>query len=119
LGRPLAFFLSPGQASDLEGADVLLPQLEAPILIGDKGYDADGRVRDKLAAEQKTAVIPPKSNRKAPASYDKELYKKRHRIENLFGKLKDYRALATRYDKLARNFLSGVYLAAAILWTDS
>lgn len=85
-------------------------------MIADKGYDADERVRVVLAAAGKTAVIPPRSNRKEPAVYDKELYKKRHKIENFFSRLKDFRAIATRYDKTARNFLSGVYLAATAIW---
>jgi transposase len=71
-----------------------------------------------LARAGKTAVIPPRRNRRNPALYDKELYNKRHRIENFFSRLKDFRALATRYEKMARNFLSGVYLAAAIIWLD-
>jgi transposase len=91
-------------------------------LIGDKGYDADQRVRNVLAAAGKRAVIPPRRNRKDPVPFsedDKELYKQRHRIENLFGRLKDYRGIATRYEKTARNFLSGIHLAAAILWINS
>ncbi len=108
--------LTPGQASDLAGADLLLPQLAADTVIGDKGYDADARVRAVLATAGKTAVIPPRRHRKRPVEYDPELYKERHHIENFFSKLKDYRALATRYDKLARNYLSGIYLAATIIW---
>ena len=95
--------------------------IQADVLIADKGYDADKRVRAVLAQAGKIAVIPPRRNRKRPAPYDedvKELYKKRHRIENFFSRLKDFRAIATRYDKTARNFLSGVYLAAAIIWLD-
>jgi transposase len=88
------------------------------VLIADKGYDADQRVRAVLARAGKTAVIPPRRNRKRPAFYDKELYKKRHHIENFFSRLKDFRALATRYEKTAQNFLAGVYLAAAIIWLD-
>ena len=94
----------------------MLPQIASDTLIGDKAYDADERVRDVLAAGGKTGVIPPRSNRKSPAEYDKELYKRRHHIENFFSRLKDYRAIATRYDKLAKNYLSGIYLAAAISW---
>jgi transposase len=71
-----------------------------------------------LAAAGKTAVIPPRRNRKNPAFYDRELYKKRHRIENFFSRLKDFGALATRYDKTALNFLCGVYLAAITIWLD-
>lgn len=87
-------------------------------MIAGKGYDADRRVRAVLAAEGKTAVIPARRNRKNPASYDKELYKKRHHIENFFSRLKDFRAIATRYEKTARNFLAGLYLTAAIIWLD-
>jgi len=99
----------------------LAQTIQADVLIADKGYDADKRVRAVLAQAGKIAVIPPRRNRKRPAPYDedaKELYKKRHRIENFFSRLKDFRAIATRYDKTARNFLSGVYLAAAIIWLD-
>jgi transposase len=64
LGHPTGFLLTPGQASDREGADALLPVLEAPIVLADKGYDADERVLQPLAQAGKTAVIPPKANRK-------------------------------------------------------
>ena len=104
--------------SDLVGFDALAGAIASDVLIGDKGYDADRRVRAVLAAAGKTAVIPPRRNRRNPTSYDKELYKKRHHIENFFGRLKDYRAIATRFEKTARNFLSGIYLAAAILWLN-
>jgi transposase len=102
----------------LQGFDGLADTIQAEVVIADKGYDADKRVRAVLAQAGKTAVIPPRRNRKNPASYDKELYKKRHHIENFFSRLKDFRALATRYDKTARNFLAGVYLAAAVIWLD-
>ncbi len=102
----------------MQGFDGLAETISADVLIADKGYDADRRVRAVLAAAGKTAVIPPRRNRKSPASYDKELYKKRHLIENFFSRLKDFRALATRYEKTAQNFLAGVYLAAAIIWLN-
>ena len=91
-------------------------QITAPVLIADRGYDADKRVREVLTQAGKEAVIPPRKNRKEPVEYDKEMYKKRHKIENWFSRLKDYRGIATRFDKLAASFLSGVYLAAAIIW---
>ena len=69
-----------------------------------------------LGQAGKTAVIPPKGNRKEPRPYDKELYKARHLIENFFAKLKQFRAIATRYDKTARNFLAAIHLAAAYVW---
>jgi transposase len=73
--------------------------IEAPIVIADKGYDADERVLQPLAQAGKTAVIPPKANRKEPRAYDRERYKARHRIENFFCQLKQFRAIATRYDQ--------------------
>ena len=117
-GDPTDFVLTPGQASELDGADQLLPNILADTVLADKGFDADKRVRDPLAKAGKTAVIPPKSNRKNPASCDMELYKRRHYIENFFSKLKDFRAIATRYDKLAKNFLAGIYFAAAVIWLN-
>jgi transposase len=118
LGNPLAFMLTPGQAHDLEGADVLLPQMAAGTLLADKAFDADKRVIEPLLAAGKTTVIPPKSNRKIQRHYDKEAYKARHLIENFFCKLKQYRAIATRYDKTARNFLAAIHLVAAIIWLN-
>ena len=115
LGNPLAFFLTPGQAHDLEGADALLPQMKADTVLADKAFDADGRVIEPLLAAGKTPVIPSKSNRKIPRDFDKELYKARHLIENFICKLKQFRAIATRYDKTARNFLAGIHLAASAI----
>ena len=118
LGNPLAFLLTPGQAHDLEGADVLLPQMQADTLLADKAFDADERVIEPLLAAGKSPVIPSKSNRKIPRAYDKEMYKARHLIENFFCKLKQFRAIATRYDKTARNFLAAIHLVAAIIWLN-
>ena len=118
LGNPMAFFLTGGQAHDLEGADELLPKLEADTLLADKAFDADERVIEPLLAAGKTPVIPPKRSRKTKRSFDKELYKARHLIENFYCKLKQYRAIATRYDKTARNFLAGIHLAAAVIWLN-
>jgi transposase len=115
LGNPTGFTLTPGQAHDLQGADMLLPQMKADILIADKAYDAEERVLNPLAAAGKTVVIPPKSNRKVQREYDKELYKERRLIENFFLKLKQYRAIATRYDKTDKAFLAAIYAAAAII----
>ena len=116
LGNPIDFHLTPGQASDLEGADVLLPLLEADTVLADKGYDADDRVLQVLQKAGKTAVIPPKANRKVQREYDKHLYKARHLVENFFANLKQFRAIATRYDKTARNFIGAIYFAASIIW---
>ena len=113
LGNPVAFFLTGGQAHDLVGADNLLPSMQADMLLADKAFDADERVIAPLLAAGKIPVIPPKANRKRPRQYDKELYKTRHLIENFFAKIKQFRAIATRYDKTARNFLAAIHLAAA------
>jgi transposase len=118
LGNPTGFALSPGQAHDLEGADALLPDLAADTLIADKAFDADERVLKPLAEAGKAAVIPPKGNRKAPRPYDRNLYKARHLIENFFAKLKQFRAIATRYDKRAVHFLGAIHLAAATIWLN-
>ena len=114
----MGFLLTPGQAHDLEGADALLPDMAAEALLADKAFDADERVIEPLLAKGKSVVIPPKSNRKIQRDYDKEAYKARHLIENFFCKLKQYRAIATRYDKTARNFLGAIHLAAAIIWLN-
>ena len=118
LGNPLRFLLTPGQVHDLIGADALLPQMAADVLIADKAFDADDRVIRPLASAGKSAVIPPRQNRTAPRPFDQELYKTRHLIENFFCKLKQFRAIATRYDKTARNFLAAVHLAAATIWLN-
>jgi len=118
LGNPLRFLLTPGQVHDLVGADALLPQMAADVLIADKAFDADDRVIRPLASAGKSAVIPPRQNRTAPRPFDQELYKTRHLIENFFCKLKQFRAIATRYDKTARNFLAAVHLAAATIWLN-
>ncbi len=118
LGNPVGFLLTGGQAHDLQGADHLLPGMEADTLIADKAFDADKRVLEPLAAAGKAAVIPPKANRVVQRDYDRDLYKARHLIENFFAKLKQFRAIATRYDKTARNFLAGIHLAAIAIWLN-
>jgi transposase len=91
LGNPIGFHLTGGEAHDLVGADQLLAGLKADALIADKAFDAEKRVIDPLTAAGKTAVIPPKSNRRKPRTLDRELYKARHLIENFFAKLKQPR----------------------------
>ena len=118
LGNPVALFLSGGQEHDLLGADHLIPTMQARTLIADKAFDADVRVLEPLAAAGKQAVIPSKANRLIPRNLDRDLYKARHLIENFFAKLKQFRAIATRYDKTARNFLAGVHLAAITIWLN-
>ena len=83
--------------------------------MGDKAYDS-AELREKLKDRGTKPVIPNKSNRKLPFRFNKKSYKKRHRIENAFCRLKDFWRIATRYDKLARNFLASICLVAAIVW---
>lgn len=116
MGNPTGFFLTGGHVHDLAGADELLDNLQADALLADKAYDAEKRVRERLQEKGCEAVIPSRANRKKPYPYDKELYKARHLIENFFAKLKQYRGIATRYDKTACNFLGAIYLVASVIW---
>ena len=106
--------LTPGQAHDLTCAEPLIDSADPEALIGDKAYDADLLI-DTLNRRQITPVIPPKANRKIVRACDFALYCERNLVERFFNKLKHFRAIATRYDKLARNFLAGVQLASAII----
>ncbi len=115
LGNPTAFHLTGGQASDLAGADALLPGLAAPLLSADKGYDAEARVLAPLREAGKGAVIAPRRNRKGGREYDRDRYQARHLIENFCCTRKQFRASATRYDKPARNSLAALYLAATAI----
>ena len=102
--------------SDFKGAALLFDHLpQAKTLIGDKGYDADW-LRAALVKRGIAPCIPPKSNRKAPIAYDKAVYKTRHKIENMFGRLKDWRRIATRYDRCAHTFLSAIVIAATVVF---
>ena len=118
LGNPTRFLLTPGQVHDLVGSDVLLTDLSAGAVIADKAYDADDRVVQPLKQAGIEAVIPPKSKRRTVRNYDRELYKARHLIENFFCKLKHFRAIATRYDKLARNFQAAIQFTATLIWLN-
>jgi transposase len=110
VGQPTGFYLTPGQASDLAGADALLPALLASrqALLADKAYDAQERVLELLEKAGVQIVIPPKNNRHLQREYEKERYKARPLIENFFAKLKQFRGIATRYDKRASTFLGAV-----------
>ena len=115
-GRPLNFFLSPGQMSDAKGALVLLASLpDAKRLLGDKGYDADW-LREELKIQGVRVCIPARSGRKRPTSHNRKLHKKRCRIENAFARLKDWRGIAMRYMRCGDLFLSAIALAAAVIF---
>lgn len=97
---------------------MLITRVEAAAFLADRAYDAEARVIKRLQEKPGQPVIPPKSNRKLQRPYDKFLYQARHLIENFLAKLKQYRAIATRYDKTSRNFLGAIYLAASVIWLN-
>jgi transposase len=116
MGRPISFFMTAGQVSDYTGAAALLDGLpKAQWLLGDRGYDADW-FRDALEEKGITPCIPGRKSRTKPVKYDKRRYKSRNRIEIMFGRLKDWRRVATRYDRCPTVFLSAVALAATVLF---
>ena len=112
---PIRLIGSPGQRNDIAFAHDLIDGIQADAAIADKGYDA-GHLIEKIAEADCKVVIPPKRNRKEQRSYDTELYKERNRIERFFNKLKQFRRVATRYDKLLANFMGFVKLAAIAIW---
>lgn len=105
--------LTAGQIADIDCAHALVDQLRYGALIADKGYDANALVAT-IEASGAQAVIPPRSNRLTPRSYDHQLYRHRNLIERFFNRIKHYRRIATRYDKLARSYLAFAQLACAI-----
>lgn len=115
LGLPLRLIGSAGQRNDIAFAHELVDGLEAEAMIADKGYDAD-HLCDRLVQTGAKVVIPPKRNRKVQRPYDVQLYKERNLIERFFNKLKQFRRVATRYDKLLANFMGFVKLAAIAIW---
>ncbi|WP_446740826.1 IS5 family transposase [Sphingomonas sp. CFBP 13728] len=115
-GRPLSFFMTAGQVSDYTGAAALLDDLpKAQWMLGDRGYDADW-YRDALQAKGITPCIPGRKSRIIPVKYDKRRYRSRSRIEIMFGRLKDWRRVATRYDRCPTVFFSAIALAATVIF---
>lgn len=115
-GRPHAILLTGGNVADITAAATLVSAVTPPgELVGDKGYDAD-HLRRFLAERGTAAVIPSTSSRKVPIPHDAERYKLRNVIERTFCRIKDFRGIATRYDKTARNFLAAVCLVSAITY---
>jgi transposase len=114
--RPIAFLLTGGQVADCTAADTLLDQLSAAeILHGDKGYDTNA-VRRKIESKGAAPNIPPKANRVWKKGFSPYLYRSRNAIERMFGRLKDFRRIATRYDRLTQDFLATVCLAATLCY---
>lgn len=115
LGNPLRVILSAGQVADIEQAAALIQDQPAEFIVADKGYDSDAFV-ETITTQGGQAVIPPRSNRLNPRSFDRHIYKSRNLIERFFARIKQFRRIATRYDKLAHSFLSFVHLACSIVW---
>lgn len=108
--------LSEGQMSDYKGAALMIDAFpRAKALLADRGYDADWF---RAALEQRgiEACIPSKTNRKVPIPHDTDLYRQRHKVENMFGKLKDWRRIHTRYDRCAHTFMSAICIAATVIF---
>ena len=108
------FVLLPGQHHDLVGVRPLIEGVAFGALLGDKAFDADW-LRADLDDRGAAAVIPPKVNRKTIIRFDRDMYRWRHLIENTFAKLKEFRAVATRYDKTDTSYAASIHLAAAVI----
>lgn len=118
LGLPLAIELTGGEASDYKGFDLLFDG-ERPmpkVLIADRGYDAD-RIRQAVEASGGSAVIPGRQNRTQPVAIDRFAYRLRNRIERTFGRMKNARRMATRYNQTASSYLAFVQVTAIRIWT--
>lgn len=108
--------LGEGQMSDYRGVALMLDALpRAKCVLGDRGYDADW-FRKALVERNIAACIPSKRNRKDPISHDAMLYRQRHKIENRFGRLKDWRRIHTRYDRCTHTFMSAICIAATVIF---
>ena len=115
-GLPVRFVLTPGQASDKAAVPALIEGLRpARDVVADRGYDARA-ILELLAEHGSRPHIPTQQNRKVQRSVDPAIYRQRNLVERFFNKLKHFRRIATRYDKLARNFLAAIALASTRLW---
>jgi transposase len=114
LGLPVRLILGPGQQNDMAPARDLIEGLAAQNVLADKAYDAD-RLFELIIDQGGDPVIPPKRNRKRQHAYDEALYKERNRVERFFSRIKHFRRIATRYDKLAQTFMGFVVLASIML----
>lgn len=115
-GRPVTLRLTGGQVADCTEADALIDDLgEGDILLADKGYDSNA-IRAKAAERKAWANIPPKANRKGTLSFSRWVYRQRNLVERFFNRIKQFRGIATRYDKRPENYLAAVKLVAARIW---
>jgi transposase len=114
LGNLVRFMLLPGQAHDMKGVAPLIRGVSFGALLADKAFDANW-LREEVDERGATAVIPPKANRKQQRDYDSDAYKWRHLIENYFAKIKEFRGIATRYDKTDCSYAANWNLAATLI----
>ncbi len=114
LGLPVELKLTPGQSADITEAEALLDGHEFEAAIGDKGFDSK-KLIDYIESRGAQAVIPPRSNLKDQRAFDRHLYKERNLVERFINRIKQYRRVATRYEKTARNFLAFVQVAAIMV----
>jgi transposase len=117
LGQVVRCVLSGGQEADIVYAQALIEGIGTEALLADKGYDAN-ELLQTLAKREIEAVIPPRKNRLDQRDYDRQAYKHRNLVERMFNRLKQYRRVATRYEKLARNFLGMLSLACWFIGVD-
>ena len=117
LGIPLKFILTRGERHDISQAESLLPPFHFDAVIADKGYDSDP-LRELLAAQQVEVVIPSRRYRKQPRDYDRIRYRERNIVERFINKIKWYRRIFTRYEKLARRYMAFLHLAATLIWLE-
>jgi transposase len=115
LGNPLRLILTPGQAGDSPQAAALIAGYDAEYVIGDKAYDSDA-LREQIADQGAEAVIPPHPRRKAPAAYDTHRYKERHLVECFINKIKQFRRVFSRFEKLAPRYMGFLQFVSVLIW---
>ena len=114
-GLPVRVLITSGTTTDCTQASTLIEGIDADHLIADRGYDTDA-ILQPAATQGMTAVIPLKKNRTVQRTYDQDLYKRRHLVENAFLALKQWRGIATRYTKNSASFLAAVHIRCLVLW---
>ena len=117
LGNPVRLLLSAGQASEFGQANALIEGFKAQYVLADKGYDSDAFLKT-IHDSDAIPVIPPRKNRTTQREYDRVIYKDRNLVERLFQKLKGFRRIATRYERLKRNYQAMLNLTASIIWLN-
>jgi transposase len=117
LGNPVRLLLTAGQTSEYTQAEALIEGFAAGYILADKGYDSD-RFVSAIENRHAVPVIPSKKNRKVSRECDKELYKERNLVERFFQKLKHFRRIATRYERLVRNYQAMLSLVSTVIWLN-